>query len=194
MRDPRPAAYAALFGALWGAIELSLGTVLNLGRVPFYGVLMCLLGLLCLVTLRRLQPRIGVCLLAGMVAIFLKVFAMGGLRPGPLLGIALQAVVVEATFTLLGCRRISAMIGGGIAVATAPAQYVIGLWLFAGAEALTAYVETVEAGLARLGLSPLSGSVMLVLLLLVSGAIGAAGGLGSWRVAERVAHRLGRRQ
>ena len=70
MRDVRPWTYAALFGTLWGALEATLGTAVHLGKLPFRGAIMGLVGLLCLVCLRRLQPRPGVCLLAGVVAIF----------------------------------------------------------------------------------------------------------------------------
>ena len=46
MRDPRPWTYSALFGVLWGVAEMSLGTVLRMARVPFYGILMAVLGLI----------------------------------------------------------------------------------------------------------------------------------------------------
>ena len=58
-KDARPWTHAALFGALWGCMELSLGTLLQLGRVPLKGFLMGSLGMLCLVALRsRGQRRI----------------------------------------------------------------------------------------------------------------------------------------
>jgi hypothetical protein len=153
---------------------------------------MSFLGLLCLVTLRRLQPRIGVCLLAGLVAIFLKVFAMGGLRPGPLLGIALQTLVVELAFDTCGGRRLAATIAGAVVVASAPAQLVIGIRLFAGKEAVDAYVDSIQSWLEMSGLAMLSVANLFGLVLVVTGAMGAAGGLWSWTIAGRVGRRLGR--
>ena len=99
MKDVRPWTYAALFGTLWGALEATLGTAVYLGKLPLRGTIMGLAGLLCLVCLRRLQPRPGVCLLAGVVAVFLKVFTLGGLYPGPIIGIAVQALAVEIAMT-----------------------------------------------------------------------------------------------
>ena len=98
MRDLRPWTHAALYGALWGALEATVGTAIHLGRVPFRGEIMGLIGLVCLVCLRRLQPRVGVVLVAGLTAIFLKVFTLGGLYPGPLVGIATQTLAVEFGF------------------------------------------------------------------------------------------------
>ena len=122
MRDARPWTYAALFGTLWGALELTIGTALHLAGVPLYGVLMSLIALVCLVTLRRLQPRFGVCALAGAVAIFLKIFALGGLRPGPMVGIGLAALLVELGFAICGSRALGAVVAGVLVTVAAPAQ------------------------------------------------------------------------
>ena len=46
MTDVRPWTYAALFGALWGALEATIGTTLYLARVPFRGSLIGIAGLL----------------------------------------------------------------------------------------------------------------------------------------------------
>ena len=82
---------------------------------------MGLVGLLCLVCLRRLQPEPGVCLLAGVVAIFLKIFTLGGFYPGPIIGIGVQALAVEIAMTGAGGRAIGAAIGGFVALGHKPA-------------------------------------------------------------------------
>lgn len=191
MRDARPWTHAALFGALWGAAELTLGTALNLSRIPFAGVVMGLIGLTCLVTLRRLQPRPGVCLLAGVVAVFLKVFLVGGLYPGPLIGIGGEALLAELAFTLVGSRRVGAVVAGSLALAAPPAQLLGGLWALAGKEALGAYGRVARAALAPLGLGELGGGAIFGLVLAVFAAGGGAAGWWAWRVAGRVQRRLG---
>ena len=192
MGDARPWTQAALFGALWGAMELSLGTALQLGRVPLKGLLMGSLGLLCLVTLRRLQPRPGVCLAAGAVAVFLKVFTMGGFFPGPIIGIAGEALVVELAFTLSLSRAAGAVLGGALALALNPMQMVLMTWVVAGPEAVRAAVQATGAAAARLGLPVIDGTTILVTLVAVSGALGATVGALSWVVAGRVCRRVGR--
>jgi hypothetical protein len=189
--DPRPWTFAALFGALWGAVELTLGTTLMLARVPLSGVLMGLIGLLCLVTLRRLQPVPGVCLLAGAVALFLKVFTIGGLHPGPLIGIGLDALVVEAVLTLTGGRRFGVVVSGALVAAVAPLQLLLMLWLFAGGEVLQAYLRPLQAALSSVGLGGLSSTGIVTVVIGLVAAVGAVGGLWVWTVSERVVRRLG---
>jgi len=184
VKDLRPWTHAALYGALWGALEATAGTALHLGRVPFRGEIMGLIGLVCLVCLRRLQPRVGVVLVAGMTAILLKVFTLGGLYPGPLVGIATQTLAVELGF-LVARGPWAAALGGIIALGTNPVQRVITAWIVGGTEAATAVLRAVgELGGVRAGW-------VLVGFVGLAASIGAVGGVGAWRLAGRVVRRLG---
>lgn len=198
MRTPRPATdarpwtYAALFGGLWGALELTLGTTLHLAGVPA-GQVLGLLGLVCLVTLRRLQPRAGVCLLAGAVAVFLKMFAIGGLRLGALVGIGAEAALVELAFLVGRTTLVAAVTGGTLVLVFAAVMKVVVVWMVAGREALQGYLEAIQGMLERLGPAGVSDPTVLAAILVAHAAVGAAGGLWAWLVAGRVVRRLGRR-
>jgi hypothetical protein len=193
VRDVRPWTYAALYGALWGALEASLGTAAHLAKLPLRGTLMGLAGLLCLLCLRRLQPRPGVCLLAGVVAMFLKVFTLGGLYPGPLIGIAVQALAVEVAMTASGGRAVGAALGGAVTLATNPLQKLAMTWVVAGAEAMRAALDLMAAAASAVGLGGLRPAAVVGAVVALYGAVGAAGGLWAWWVAGRVARRLGAR-
>ena len=184
MRDLRPWTHAALYGALWGALEATIGTAIHLGRVPFRGEIMGLLGLVCLVCLRRLQPRTGVVLVAGLTAIFLKVFTLGGLYPGPLVGIATQALAVEFGF-LVARGPLAAALGGVIALGTNPIQRVITAWIVGGSEAATAVLRAVGE------IGGVEAKWVLAGFVGLAASIGAVGGVFAWRLAGRVVRRLG---
>jgi hypothetical protein len=192
MRDARPWTYAALFGALWGAAELTVGTALSLSLQALAGPVMGVVGLVCLVTLRRLQPRVGVCALAGAVALFLKVMALGGLRPGPLLGIAGEALLVEVAFSLTASRRPGAALAGALALAAPPAQLGLGLWALGGRDVLRAWGRAIARATELLGLpEPPSAPVVIGVVLGGFALVGVAAGLWAWRLAGRVQRRLG---
>ncbi|MEJ2580879.1 MAG: hypothetical protein P8127_04450 [Acidobacteriota bacterium] len=192
MKDVRPWTYAALFGTLWGAIEATLGTAVHLGKLPLRGTIMGLAGLLCLVCLRRLQPKLGICLLAGVVAIFIKIFTLGGLYPGPIIGIAVQALAVEIALTGSGGRAVGAAIGGFLALATNPLQKMTTMWVVAGRDAVRSYLQLLQESAASIGLGGLGPTVIIAAVVVATGAVGAAGGLWAWRVAGRVVQRVGR--
>ena len=192
MTDVRPWTYAALFGTLWGAIEATLGTALYLSKLPMRGTIIGLAGILCLVCLRRLQPRPGVCLLAGVVAVFLKVFTLGGLYAGPIIGISVQALALEIAFTASGSRSIGAAIGGFIALATNPLQMVLKMWVVMGTDAVRSYLRLLHEAAAAIGLGSFKPEAVFAAIVVAKGLIGFAGGFWAWWVAGRVMRRLGK--
>jgi hypothetical protein len=190
VRDARDWTHAALFGALWGAAEATLGTALKVTQLPLSGLVMAAVGVLCLVTVRRLRPRIGICLVAGVVAAFLKVFTLGGVVVGPVVGIVSEAIVVELAMTATRSSLVGALVGGALALATTPLQRVISAGLIAGPDAVKALALASQVVAARIGLAKLSAGALLALVIVVTGGAGAAVGAWSWRVAGRVARRL----
>ncbi len=193
MMDARPWTSAALFGGLWGALEATLGTALYLGKIPMRGTMMGLAGLLCLVCLRRLQPRPGVCLLAGVVAIFLKIFTLGGIYPGPIIGITIQALVVEVALTATGGRAIGAAVGGALTLATNPLQKLAMMWVVAGTTAVRSYFKLLREAAEAVGLKDLQPELVFGGVVVFAAVVGFFGGLWTWWVAGRVTERLGDR-
>ena len=190
MRDARSWTHAALFGSLWGAAEVSLGTVLKAAQVPLSGIVMAGFGVLCLLTARRLQPNPGVCLAAGAVAAFLKVFSVGGLIIGPVAGILAEAALVELAMTATRTSAFGAVLGGALAFAEAPLQMALTAVVIAGpdAKALARVVGSVIAGVPFLAGSP---AALVASVSALAAVLGALVGAASWRVAGRVARRLG---
>ncbi len=191
MIDARPWTAAALVGALWGALELSVGTALHLSRLPVRGMVMAALGLVCLVTLRRLRGGPGVCLLAGAIAAFLKVFTLGGLYPGPLIGILLEALVIEVVFDVFGPRRISAVVGGAIVLGLTPVQMTLMVWVVAGRHTVEATAQAAREGLVWLGLGVFSAGTVLGGVIAMAAGVGALAGWWAWSVSSGVNERLG---
>jgi hypothetical protein len=191
VRDVRPWTYAALFGTLWGAIEATLGTALYLSKLPMRGTIIGLAGILCLVCLRRLQPRPGVCLLAGLVAIFLKIFTLGGLYTGPIIGIAVQALAFEISLTGTGGRAIGAAIGGFVALATNPLQMVMTMWIVTGTDAVRSYLRLLQEAAAAIGFGAVRPELVFAAIVMAKGLIGVVGSFWAWWVAGRVMRRLG---
>jgi len=192
MIDARAWTSAALIGALWGALELSIGTALHLSRIPIRGMVMAILGLVCLVTLRRLRGGPGGCLLAGLVAAFLKVFTLGGLYPGPLIGILLEALVMEIVFDILGPRRLSAVVGGAVVLGLTPVQMTLMVWVVAGRDTVEATAQAAREGLVWLGLGAFSAGAVLGGVIVVAAGVGALAGGWAWSVSSGVGERLGR--
>ena len=190
MRDARAWTHAALFGSLWGAAEASLGTVLKAAHIPLAGLVMASIGVLCLLTVRRLQPVVGVSLATGVVAAFLKVFSLGGLVLGPAAGIVAEAALVELAMSATGSSAIGALLGGALALAEAPLQMAFTAVVITGPEAAAALGKAARALASGISLPAVSPLAVLVAVTAASALAGAAVGGFCWRVAGRVARRV----
>lgn len=149
------------------------------------------LGLLCLVTLSRLSPRAGNCILAGAVAAFLKIFALGGLFPGPLIGILGEAVVIELLLDLGGTRLWTSMSAGACVFAMTPLQMALTVRIVAGPQPIAALAGLLGRVTAVMGLPPVSIRTMLGVAALSAAVVGCGAGWWAWRISSRVLRRLG---
>ena len=85
----------AVFGTLWGLSEMTLGTVLKSLNIPLSGVVLSTVGLVIALVGRVLVPRRGSTLFIGVIATLLKLFSLGGVIIGPMIGIMSEALVAE---------------------------------------------------------------------------------------------------
>jgi hypothetical protein len=189
--DARAWTRAALIGSLWGALELSVGSVLHLSRLPLTGLVMAAVGLACLLTLRRISPVPGVCLVAGAVAVVVKVFGIGGLIPGPLIGIGAEALLVELAFSALPRGAAGAVAAGGLVYLWAPVQKLVMVRIVAGRDTIEAAVALAGRALAAVGLEAVGVGWAAGTFAALLAAAGGAVGWAAWRLAGRVAGRLG---
>ena len=66
----------AVFGALWGFIEMSLGGVLKTANVPLSGTVLASIGLVVLCAGRQFVPIRGATLFTGVIAMLLKLLSL----------------------------------------------------------------------------------------------------------------------
>src|SRR5690606_24056730 len=107
----------AVFGALWGALEISLGSVLKALHLPLSGALLATAGLVIALIARLFVPCAGATLFVGVVATILKLFSIGSVLIGPMIGILAEALLAEVVLTLSGQpRRAAFLLAGALGV------------------------------------------------------------------------------
>jgi len=181
----------AVFGALWGAVEISLGSVLHAINIPMTGMFLAAVGLLVALTGRLFVPARGSTLFIGVIATVLKLFSIGGVVVGPMIGILAEALVAEIVLSLFGPpTRIALITAGGAGVLwTLIHPFVTNPILF-GRSIFTVWLDLLDLGTSVLGL-PADSWVWILLafvaLYLLVGAV--AGGL-AWAVGRTLQGRL----
>ncbi len=188
----RELATLAVFGALWGMVEISLGSVLKTLNIPMSGVVLSAIGLVIALTGRVFVPRRGSTLFIGVIAMLLKLFSLGGVILGPMVGIFSEALLAEVVLSLAGKpSRASLCLAGALGVAWVLVQpFVTGPLLF-GRTLFTVWLDLLDRGEQLLGLPPSSAIWIVLGFLLIYLLVGVVTGWLSWSIAQLLQKRLG---
>jgi ABC-type thiamin/hydroxymethylpyrimidine transport system permease subunit len=187
----RDLVYIGVFGALWGAAEMTLGSLLHVLNVPFSGVLLAGIGITIALIGRLFVPRTGSVLFIGLVTALLKMLSLGGIVLNPMIGIVAESLLAEVVLSLWGRpRRASFVVAGGLAVFWPFVHPFFTQGILAGQGILTVYGWTLEKGANLLGLDPSALLLILGGLVGVHFLIGIIAGLLAWDAGRIVQLRL----
>ena len=191
----RELATIAVFGTLWGISEISLGSVLKSLNIPFSGAVLAAIGLVIALVGRAFVPKKGSTLVVGVIAMLLKLFSLGGVIIGPMVGIFSEALVAEIALSLTGKpRRFSFILAGALGVAWCLLQpFVTGPLLF-GRTLFVVWLDLLDIGTRFLGLNANAAFAIVAALLAIYLAIGCVAGWLSWDLARQLKIRTGRPQ
>ena len=182
-----------VFGTLWGIVEMSLGTVLKSLNIPMSGVVLSAIGLTVVLIGRVFVPKRGSTLFIGVIAMLLKLFSLGGVIVGPMIGILSEALIVEIVMSLGGKPRRSLFILAGTTGVLWPMiqPFVTGSLLF-GQSLFVVWLNMIDTGSRLFGID--TGAIFAIVAVLVGVhlAIGAVAGLLGWSLGQRLQVRLSR--
>lgn len=187
----RDLVYIGVFGALWGAVEMTLGSVLHVVNVPFSGVILTGIGVTILLIGRLFVPRAGSVLFIGLVTAFLKMLSLGGIVLNPMIGIVAESLLAEVVLTATGRpRRATFVLAGALATFWPFVHPFFTHGLLAGRDLLTVYGWTIEKGAELLGLDASAVVLIVAGLIGVHLVIGAIAGTLGWDVGQIIQKRL----
>ena len=190
--------YVAVFGALWGAIEITLGAYLHVIFPPLadtflVGVIMAGLGGVIALTGRHFVPHTGSVLMIGVVTALLKALSLGGVKIGPMVAILAESLLIEAALLLTRRpTRWGFALAGALAVSWNFFHKFVMMRLLFGKGVYEVAVKMVKDGSKLLGLDVRYSIAILVLLLFIRLVVGAVAGWLAWDLGGAVRRRLAR--
>jgi hypothetical protein len=187
----RDLVYIGVFGALWGAVEITGGSVLHVLSVPFTGVVLAGVGIAIALIGRLFVPRRGSVLAIGIVTALLKMFSIGGIVLMPMIGILAEALLAELVLIILGKPgRVRFMIAGAVATLWPFFHPFFTQGILAGSGIFTIYERTIQTGARTLGLPANAVFYVLAALIVLHIGIGLVSGLLAWDAGRVIQSRL----
>ncbi len=187
----RDLVYIGVFGAMWGTIEVTSGSILHVFNVPFAGVMLSGVGIAIALIGRLFVPRPGSVLFIGLVTAFLKMFSLGGIVVNPMIGIVMESLLAEIALILMRRpSRVSFIVAGMAAVPWSLIHPFFTQGILAGSGLATIYMRTISNGARTLGLDPSAIAVILIALVAIHMLIGCVIGWIAWDAGKVVRARL----
>jgi len=170
----------AVFGALWGSVEMTLGAWLHAANVPFSGLLLSGVGVSIALTGYVFVPRAGAVLMISLVAALLKAFSVGGVVLEPMIAIVVEGLLAELGLFAGGRRRtvLPFLLAGALAVSWSFVQPFFTQGVLFGEGIIEIYTRTLQKAGDLLGLDAAMVIAILVIVVLAHVVVGlCAGGI-----------------
>jgi hypothetical protein len=190
--------YVAVFGALWGALELTLGAYLHvlfppLANTFFTGLIMAGIGAAIALVGYTFVPRPGAVLSIGIITALLKVVSLAGTKIGPVVAILAEVILMEvALLSKRSPTRGRYVLAGTMAVSWNFFHKFIMMRLLYGKGIGEVYLKMVKEGSQTLGLDIRYAVAIIVVLFLFRVVAGAVAGWLAWDLGRLVAQRAAR--
>ncbi len=182
----------AVFGALWGLVEISLGSVFHAIDLPLSGMALAVLGVMVACIGRLFVPKRGSTIFIGIIAMVLKLFSIGSAVIGPMVGILAEALIAELILSAFARPSILAFIFASASAAlwTLVQPFVTGVLLF-GRNLLVVWLDVLDMGTRIFGIPYQAALWIVIILVAVHLFFGGIGGWLAWRLGHILKIRLG---
>lgn len=180
----------AALGALWGSVEMTLGSFLHVWNVPFTGAVLGTIGVAIAMVGRMVVPKPGSTLCIAVVASLLKALSIGGVVLAPMIAIFMEGLLADAVLSLGGRpRRATFVAAGAVAVVYNTAHMILIQGVVFGAGIITMYTIMVQKAARLFHLSTSSVIAVLAALVAMHLVVGSIAGLVAWAAGRSVVAR-----
>jgi ABC-type thiamin/hydroxymethylpyrimidine transport system permease subunit len=182
----------AVFGALWGLVEISLGSVFHAIDLPMTGMTLAVIGVMVAAIGRLFVPKRGSTIFIGVIAMVLKLFSIGSAVIGPMVGILAEALIAELILDAFGKPSMLSFIFAcaGASLWTLVQPFVTGVLLF-GRNLLVVWLDLLDMGTRVFGIPYQAVFWIVVVLVTVHLLFGGLGGWLAWKLGLVLKTRLG---
>ncbi len=186
----RELVYVGMFGALWGGVEASVGSILHAIQVPFAGLALSGAGIAIALAGRVLIPRAGAIALIGLVTAFVKMLSVGGLVVNPMMAIVIESLLAEGVVSLGPSSRVTFLLAGALATTWTMVHPFLMAGILAGQGFVEVFTATIGSAARLVGVDPSTVLPVLAVLLALHAGVGAACGVIGWNAGHMARSRL----
>ncbi len=180
---------AAYLGSLWASVEIVLGSFLHNIKFPLTGTILSAIGISLLIAGHSLWKERGIVWRAGTICAVMKSVSPSAVIIGPMIGIALEALIVEVIIRLFAGHPTGYFIGSALACTIPLIQKAITYLFTYGTDiavVIEQLIEFASKSLQYRSLSPINVMLTLISANLLLGFLAAWSGIVIGRRAKTI--------
>ncbi|MBN2175804.1 MAG: hypothetical protein JW731_16865 [Bacteroidales bacterium] len=132
---------AAVLGGLWASVEIIIGSFFHNLRLPFAGTILAANGTILMIAFYQMWPQKGLIWRAGLITALMKSVSPSAIILGPMIGIMIEALLVEFFIRAFGNNPVSLSFAGALSVSSAFIHKVVSLIILYGFNIVKLYVD-----------------------------------------------------
>lgn len=175
----------ALFGALWGVIEVFLGTILHASKIPFRGTVLTIIAVVLITTSRSFINYKGSMIAISAVVATLKLITLPGFNITPFIAIIMQGIIAEIIFSFFNYNFISSLFAGSSILIYTLIHSLIMQGIFFGLGIYNVYIELLNSIGKAINYDGQMSLVLIPVIFLLYILIGAGTGWFGYATANR---------
>lgn len=176
---------AAVIGGLWASIEIVLGSFLHNLRIPFAGTILATQGILILIAFIQVWKESGIIIRAGIITALMKSISPSSVILGPMIGILMEAAILEFFLLLFGRGIIGTILGSSFALASALIHKAFSIIILYGWSIVKIYENIYVYFQKILNLGSLKPFEFILLILMIYLVFGAFAGILGISIGKR---------
>ena len=176
---------AAVYGSLWAAVEIVVGSFLHNLRIPFAGTVLSAVGVVVLTAGHRAFPEKGLIWRTALVCALMKSVSPSAVILGPMVGILMEGILLESSVRLFQGRVPGYLVGGALAVSWSMAQRMLNALIAFGTDVVRLYVDAYGYASRSLGVSSFGPFDLIVTLVGLEMLTGVAAAMLGLRIARQ---------
>ncbi len=181
---------AAVIGGLWASIEIVVGSFLHNLRIPFAGTVLATQGILLLIAFSQVWKENGIIIRAGIITALMKSISPSSVILGPMIGIFMEAALLEIFLIIFGRSWLGAILASSIALSSALLHKVFSILILYGWKIALIYKNIYLYFQKFLKLPSLSPLEFILLILSIYLFFGALSGIMGILIGNRVKMRI----
>ena len=178
---------AALLGSVWASLEIVVGSFLHNMKFPLTGTILSAIGITLLIAGHSLWKEKGIVWRAGLICAVMKSVSPSSVIFGPMIGIAVEAFIVEIAIRLLGGNTLGYIVGGAVACTTPVIQKTISYLFMYGMNIAVVFTKLVEFTSKSLHISTLSPTDIITAVIVINLFFGGIAAIIGMKVGKRAA-------